>query len=753
MPVDQIPMDARLAPPPAYRQAAAPASYAGNAAAQRYMTEQAARGYGQANYRPEANPAVPPQAAAMPNPFAAPPVYQQAMAESYAQAAYQPAAADPYAQGGYQQVAVDPAAPGYAMVVPAQFSSAAPVQSYAQPTPPVPSFQAPGYVAAPAYQTYAAPAQTYQTPVYQAPQYQAPAYQQPTYQAPAYQAPVYQAPTTQTYQYQTPAYPAYQAPVYGAAPAYAAQPYVVDAYQAPAPTRWARAQARRQQRNAAKAQTSAAKAQQRAQQDAVRRQQAAERAYAYSSAQPAYQQPAYPVQGYTQPVYPQPSYGTMQAPVAQPYYSQTPTYAPVYPQGYAPPAAAPYPDPGYNVPAPAAPFRGSSYSGSGDPEMDRINSEIASLSADAAPGVEGAIGYRYRDGEKGLGQLNEVSGRVAASTGLGPGRVELSVSPVYVDAGTPDAQGLSRFGTNPLRQAQGIAGGFPPQLAPAENQSDAGVAVRLGYETGNLTADAGTTPMGFNKTRFQGGVKWAPRLSRTASARVFVESRPVTDSVLSYAGTDDPLTGVTWGEVVRTGGGGGLSIDGGRGAGAYVDVNFYKYRGINVRDNYSYEANVGGYLAAWRHDTDQLTVGVNVNYQHYGNNQNFFSYGHGGYFSPQRYISIGVPIRYRSVNGPLSLDLTATPGFQTYHQSGEAVFPTSDPLQAALLRLRSGNNNVLARYGSINSSGIGLALQGVGWYRVAPGTSVGGEIRLNTFGAYNEAQAMLRVRQSLGGLQ
>lgn len=724
----QMPMDAQIAAPPAavYSQAAATMPYTGNAAAQRYMAEQAGRGYGQADYGSSS---------------------VQLAAAQMAPAAAMPAGGNPFQP--------------QPTVVPVQYSNAVP--TYAQPAPPVPSFQAPGYVATPSYQapqqqTYAAPAY----PTYQAPQ---PTYQAPAYQPPAYQAPTYQAPTYQTYQAPTYAAPTYAAPTYQAPvqsynvpdstyPAYAFQqpaPQVV--YQSRVSTRKTRAAARRQQKQAVKTQKAQVRAAQRAQtyvapQPAPQAYASVPPAYVYGGSAPAMpyggyyqQQPSYPQGGYAQPTYPTQTYPTPAAPTyAQPSYP-APTYQPpgYYPQSYTP-------QPAYPAGAPTVAY-------GTDAEMARINAEIAALSADRAPGVEGAIGYRYRDGEEGLGQLNEVSGRVAASTGLGPGRVELSVAPVYIDSGTPSGPALARFGTNPLPQALAVAGGYTAAFPAPPNQDDAGVAVRLGYETGNITADVGTTPIGFTKTKFQGGARWAPQLTRTVNARVFVERRPVTDSVLSYAGTDDPATGVNWGQVMRTGGGVGISVDPGQGVGFYVDGNAYGYAGRNVRDNKSIEFNAGGYLTAWRRDTSQLTIGANVNYQHYANNQNFFSYGHGGYFSPQQYISIGFPVRYRSVNGPLSLDLTATPGFQTYRQNGEAVFPTSDPLQAALLRLNAANSQVLARYGSVTKSGLGLALQGVAWYRVAPGTAIGGDLRFNTFGAYNEAQATLRLRQSLGSLQ
>ena len=719
MPVDyQPPMDVQTAPV-AYYQPAPQLPYGGNAEAQRYMAEQGGQAAGAVGYG------------------MVPPVAPQPLA----QATYQDSGSNPFA----------PARP--AVMQGAPVATYQPAQYY-----PTPGYAAPGYQPQPAYQA----------PMYQqAPQYQAPAYQPaPAYvpQAqPAY--PTYRGPSEPALTYPTEAYsrqgfgtqtygnadyaiaPAqgyvaprqtYQpAPVYvppAAAQSYAAPSYAVPVYSQPAaqpvysaPARATTARAAPKRRVATKKATRVAKAAPRRNWAATATpQQPAAQTYATVPMQQPYAQPyAAPTQAY-QPVSPQLNYGT-------PSYTPAPSYAPA--PAYAPNAPLAYAEPSM---------------GYGDPEMDRINAEIASLSVDNGPRVEGGMGVRYRDGDVGLGRLTEASGRVAASTGLGPGRVELSVSPVYVDAGRPTGQSLARFGTNPLPAAEAVAGNFTPVYPATPSQNDSGVAVRLAYDTGSLQLDGGTTPIGFGKTEIQGGARWAPRLGRDMTARLFAERRPVTDSVTSYAGSVDPATGARWGEVMKNGGGAGISYDKGAGGGFYADVNYYYYDGRNVRENFSVEGNVGGYLTAWRRDTSSITIGANVNYQTYDNNQNFFSYGHGGYFSPQQYFAVSFPLRYRTISGPLSLDATLTPGFQTYRQNAENVFPTSDPLQAQLLRFRQGNTAVLARYDELSKSGFGVAFQGVGWYRLTPQTALGGELRLNTFGGYNEAQAMLRLRQSLG---
>ncbi|PTQ13475.1 hypothetical protein CLG96_05145 [Sphingomonas oleivorans] len=663
-----------------------------------------------------------------------PPVVEQAPAPA---AAYQMAAAqNPFAPGIYApapQAQGQYAQPGYGAP-----PMAYPTQAYPQPAPqyPVPAQQA--YPAAPypaatmAQDPNPFPKATYRPAAAKrrvtSPSYQQPATstypQQQVYAQPGYPQAAYPQPS------QAPA--PYGQPGYAAQPGYGGYSYP-QGYQQPA------------------------------QPYAQTPQPNYPQSYQQAPPQYAYPQAGYP-QGYQQPApapYPQATYP--QSAYPSPYYpqadaQQAPAYPPApyaAPQAGAPPAyagqAAPYGyAPGWAAPQAQAASPSRNPVSSGDPEMDRINAEIAALAQNSAPRVDVSANFRTRSGEGGLSQLDEAGATAAVSTGFGPGRVELSVSPLTINAGTPSGEGLRRFGNNPQRQADAVAGDYPPDLAPARSQRESGAIVRLAYETGNFALDVGTTPIGFGNTDFQGGVRWSPKPSPETEVRLWLERRPVAESVVAYAGTNDPVTNNFWGRVEKTGGGLSFSYDRGEGAGFYVDGAYYRYNGTNVPDNSSVQANVGGYLTAWRNDTGSVTTGLNVHFQRFDKNQNFFSFGHGGYFSPQSYISIGFPVRFKSLSGPLSLDLSATPGFQTFRQDAAPVFPTQPGLQSQLDAQNRGNANILARYAERNKNGFGIALQGAAWYRLSMGTSIGGDLRLNTFGQYSEGQAMIRLRQALG---
>ncbi|VWX53628.1 cellulose biosynthesis protein BcsC [Novosphingobium sp. 9U] len=446
----------------------------------------------------------------------------------------------------------------------------------------------------------------------------------------------------------------------------------------------------------------------------------------------------YPVQGYPQQSYPQQAYPAPSYP--QPQYPQQ-----AYPQqGY--PAPQGYPAQAYDTQA------GSGVPASGypaDPVLAQIQSDISQLSEGAGPRADVSTSFRARSGEKGLSKLSEIKGNAKLSTNVLSGRAYISGEAVVIDAGRPTGSGLARFGRNGTPEAQAIVDELPSPLVEAATQHESGLAPAIGYESNAVKAEVGTTPIGMGKTKLTGRAEVSPKLGESSRIRAWVERKPVTDSVVSYAGTRDPVTGERWGQVMRTGGGAGFSYDS-NGNGFYAEGRYNRYRGENVRKNDGIEANVGGYLRLLQTAQSRLTAGLNVNYQKYDNSQNYFTYGHGGYFSPQDFLSVSFPISYAMNTQSLELKASVTPGYQSYSQDEVPLYPTDAAAQAELDRLKVLNRDVRATYDSISKTGFAVAADASLYYRVGPNTRVGGEASYNTFGSYDEFRSTLGVRQTFG---
>jgi tetratricopeptide (TPR) repeat protein len=389
-------------------------------------------------------------------------------------------------------------------------------------------------------------------------------------------------------------------------------------------------------------------------------------------------------------------------------------------------------------------------SGSTDPVLTRMQSDIRTLSGESGPSIDIQTGYRVRVGETGLSALKELTGTAQASIGAGNGRLSAGATVVVLDAGQPTGSALARFGRNATAEAQGIVAAEPSALTNAATQHAGGVAAKLAYDSSVFQADIGTTPLGFQDTRIAWRAALSPHFSPTTAARFWVESRPVTDSVLAYAGTRDPVTGAFWGQVMRTGGGASLSHDH-NGTGVYGDVSYSRYSGTDTPANHGLQVNVGGYLPLWHIQGFALSGGINLNYQSFSNNQNFFTFGQGGYFSPQGFYAVSFPLRLAHTADRLEINAAVAPGYQSFNQAQEPIYPTDPVAQAALDSLKLKDNDVRSYYDSLSKTGFAISANGSIYYRISTNTRIGGEFLINTFGPYSEFKSTIGIRQTITG--
>lgn len=391
-----------------------------------------------------------------------------------------------------------------------------------------------------------------------------------------------------------------------------------------------------------------------------------------------------------------------------------------------------------------------------------IDRQIADLRRDTAPRVDVSAAFRQRSGEAGLSQLGEVAGVAGFSTSvLGRGRLSFELAPTAIDGGTASLDGRQRFGANPIPTAVAILDQeepVPPGGTPIIDEEDvpdpgpqtaAGAALAVRYTAGDLTADIGTTPLGFSNVEAAGGVTWTPSIGGNARAKLKVERRPVTDSVTSYAATVDPVTGKAWGQVMRSTAGGGLSYDN-QATGLYADLSASRYDGRHVADNSGWEMNIGGYIRPYQTRTAEFQIGANLNHQAYDNNQNLFTLGHGGYFSPQQFTSVSLPIKMLLTRASWTFELRATPGYQTYREDAADVFPLDPALQGTLESLASIDRSIKSRFPARSESGFGMAGSASAEYQMSWATTVGGALSFDTFGDYDEAKARLYLKQLIG---
>ena len=432
---------------------------------------------------------------------------------------------------------------------------------------------------------------------------------------------------------------------------------------------------------------------------------------------------------------PAPSYST-------PYYSvPAPAPAPRSVETVPPPPPAVYRSPAppvNNDPMLTRPAFATTTNRVDSEERRVLLKEISSLRAGRSPYAQAGMALRSRDGSEGLDRLNSMEAPVEIAFPAGEGgRFKVRAVPVFLDAGTVSGADLPFYGGLGLALALDRAS---PALR--YSNSETGVATGLAYEAGDFKMDVGTTPLGFPLETVVGGINWRPK-SENLSFKIDIARRSVTDSLLSYAGIRDPSTGFTWGGVTRNGGRLDAAYDVGR-YGVYGNAGYAIYDGQNMPRNSSLEVGGGIYSRLLETRSNRVTGGINLTTFGYEKNLRRFSFGHGGYFSPQSYFAVSLPVEWEGFRNRFSYKLGGAIGVQAFRENGQSLYPSDTALQSALelaLETYVGPPAIPGGYESQEQTGLGFQLAGVFEYLLDPNLAVGARLALDNARDYNEASA------------
>ena len=345
-----------------------------------------------------------------------------------------------------------------------------------------------------------------------------------------------------------------------------------------------------------------------------------------------------------------------------------------------------------------------------DPVLQDIDRQMAEAQDSLAPKFTIGPSFRSRTGTSGLDQLDEISlPTELIARPFGSGQITVTAAPTFLSAGSVplDTNSQARFGT-------GVFGLHPAPLS----QNAQGVGLLLGYQLGWEKVDIGTSPIGFQQQNVLGGIELSPMITDRVRLRIVGERRAVTDSVLSYAGTKDPATGIAWGGVTRTRGHAQLELSL-QEANFYVGGGYAALDGENVTSNREYELGAGGSYPIWRGQNDDIRLGLDIVYFSYDKNTDFFTLGQGGYFSPQSFFATLLPVKYSIKTDELTWSIGGSVGYQTYDEHSSLVFPNDPSLQSALMAEAAAVTTPLSTsFPGQSSSGLVGGVQGSVEYRV-----------------------------------
>lgn len=359
---------------------------------------------------------------------------------------------------------------------------------------------------------------------------------------------------------------------------------------------------------------------------------------------------------------------------------------------------------------------------------------LAGLEARRQGEVATAVMQSNKSGDDGISKLHatEIPLYVRVPHGY-TGHLFFHADTVLLDAGTLRGNAPVRnleFGKIPALGNAGLG---------AIGQTDKGVALAAGYEYdgayNSWRADIGTTPLGFLETTVVGGLRYRADLG-VQSVTVDVSRRAQTSSLISYAGARDPVTGEHWGGIVRNGVHLRYARDVGR-LGLFADVGAGLYTGDNVKTNREFTVRTGFDMPVYARRDQRVSSGLVLNYWHYSENQRFYTFGHGGYYSPQRYVSVGIPLDWTGRYAKWSWRFLGSAGWSWTYENDAPFFPTRPDLQAL-----SGN----ATYGGGSGGGFSYTLGATVEYTFAPHWVIGAGFSIDRSRDYapNRAMAWLR---------
>jgi len=336
--------------------------------------------------------------------------------------------------------------------------------------------------------------------------------------------------------------------------------------------------------------------------------------------------------------------------------------------------------------------------------------------------------YWGSSGTGGYSDLRALTQMAQLDTPLAGGTVFGRLELVDMDAGDlPDSPYRAQFGTCAARDCRGDA-----------HQQSRGTTLAAGWQRGAWAFDLGTTPLGFEVVDWVGGATltgdwhtlgWGMTLSR----------RPVSSSLLSYGGTVDPGTGISWGGVRANGIRLDLSRDLGGAVGFWGSAQQHLLTGKNVPDNWRTRLMGGGYYKFVNETHRRASVGLSTMLWHYQQDLGGYTLGQGGYYSPQGYFSLSVPVSYRQRTPDWSWELGGSGSWSYARTDDSRRYPLEGLLPAGLP-----DRNAPVKGGS--SSGFGYTLNGVVEHRLTEHWRIGGRVDIQQADDYAPSHVTLFLR-------
>lgn len=349
--------------------------------------------------------------------------------------------------------------------------------------------------------------------------------------------------------------------------------------------------------------------------------------------------------------------------------------------------------------------------------------------------------YWGSSGTGGYSDLKAHTTMLHVDAPLSDGRMFFRSDMVNMDAGSFETDENNQFNPKWGTCAATRCSGHTSQTAD-------GASVAVGWENNTWAMDIGTTPMGFEVVDVVGGISYSSDIGPLGYT-VNAHRRPVSSSMLAFAGQVDPNTNTTWGGVRATGGGASISYDKGEANGIWSSLNADSLTGKNVADNWRVRWMTGYYYKIINANNERLTVGLTNMLWHYDKDLSEYTLGQGGYYSPQEYVSFALPINWRKRTENWSWELGGSVSWSHSKSNDGKRYPIQ-----SLIPVETGKYGDRAEpeEGS-SSSGTGYTARTIIERRVTSNWFVGLGVDIQEAKDYTPSHALMYVRYSAAGWQ
>lgn len=345
--------------------------------------------------------------------------------------------------------------------------------------------------------------------------------------------------------------------------------------------------------------------------------------------------------------------------------------------------------------------------------------------------IQQDFGWRSDSDAKGLSDLKRHTTIFRLDTPVGDGTGFVQAEHVRLNAGTP---GDYRFGLCSKVQE--------PCRPGSQNANGTGIAV--GWLGDSWSWDLGHSPFGFKEKNWLGGVTYNSGW-RQLGYNLTLSRRPMSNSVVSYAGAVDPVSGTQWGGVTANGVTLGLGYDQGGAGGIWASFGAHKLLGTHVQDNQRLSAMTGYYHRLIDRVDERMRVGLTLMHWQYSKGMDEFTLGQGGYYSPQKYFSVGVPFSYAWRNYNWSVAFETSVSWSTSSYAGGDRLYISDSDYRIVQAGYTPNNGDLYN-DSTSANGLGVRMRLMAERRLSDHWVVGSGIDWGYSKDYSPSHAFMYLR-------